>query len=155
MARLSNEAKAHYSNIARQMLTFTAEETESVLKGFSEQAREFILREIFSHLREASKAPKGNKPHVSYIQPKVWGMMREKGGRIALLLNGKVAVYNTMKEALWAFEIERMIHGEHSLTTEVITDNRLAADRAVVRSFKPIVPKKKEVKICISAESAN
>lgn len=151
MANISNATKAQYQRLADKFLTWTVAEAESALDALDDVTREHVLRAMFRTLSKISKGAKAPITKGEYIAPKVQArMITKKDKTIVILDNNFTQIFPNVKEAHYLFELEKMFHGADALATKIIGSDKLAEESRAVRCLIPFIPKKKEVRICIS-----
>jgi hypothetical protein len=161
MARISKEAQLHYKQIASRLMGFTVDEVSAALDeicGDDKAAREYIVCEIFAIQRDISaRKGKARVDAARIYAPRVQGKMQTKGNTTVVILNNNVRTFTSAAEALYTFVLESFLKGKAALATRTETRDKLAEDRRAVRFFVPtkaeqILPQKKEVYICFSAD---
>ena len=140
-----------YRSIAEKLLTFSLLEAESALEAIPEDERELVLNEIFKVLNKV-KHPKPYGDAVTYKAPRVNAKLQKRGAKIYLWLNNRLVEFSRMGEALYAFEIEKILRGKDALNTKVLTGDTLSRKMNFVRAVVPEYHAPKEVKRCSFAE---
>ena len=143
----------YHECLANIIVSKTIEEVEAVFENIAEEEREETLAEVFKILSKIEK-PKPLGMEVSYHKPKVTARLCRRGGKFLLLRNNRLTEYKHLAEALYEFEIARMMYGRKALSTTAITGDSLSRKMNFVRSLKAEYHVPKEIKICISAEDA-
>ena len=141
----------YHEYLANILVAKSLASAKSTLDNIPEHDRELVMDEVFKILR-GIKHPKPYGDAVTYNAPRVKAKLQKRGKTYYLWLNNRLVEYSSLGEALYAFEIEKILRGKEALITTVFTGYPLFRKSFFVKSLVPEYHAPKEVKRCTFAD---